>query len=187
VILTANVEDTALALDHFLAATEKRAYRMALIATGNSEEALDVVQDAMLKLVRKYAKRSAEEWPLLFHRILQNTLNDWYRKQKVRHGLLRWFGKANEDVEAEDPVEQLPQTGSYHPDERLGHERAMQTLEKALSDLPMRQQQAFLLRQWEGLDVANTARAMGISEGSVKTHYSRAIHSLRNQLEDHWS
>ncbi len=185
--MTANVEDTAQALDHFLAAIEKRAYRMAFIATGNSEEALDVVQDAMLKLVHKYAKRSAEEWPLLFHRILQNTLNDWYRKQKVRHGLMRWFGYVDKDAEEEETVEQLPQTGSYHPDERLGQERAMLTLEKALSDLPMRQQQAFLLRQWEGLDVANTARAMGISEGSVKTHYSRAIHSLRNQLEDHWS
>jgi RNA polymerase sigma-70 factor (ECF subfamily) len=185
--LTANVPDTAQALDRFLAATEQRAYRMAVIATGNRDEALDVVQDAMLKLVRKYAKRSADEWPLLFHRILQNTLNDWYRKQKVRHGLLRWFRQDNEDVETEDPLEQLPQSGSHHPDQRLGHERAMLTLDKALSTLPMRQQQAFLLRQWEGMDVANTARAMGISEGSVKTHYSRAIHSLRNQLEDHWS
>lgn len=185
--MTAKVEDTAQALDHFLAATEKRAYRMAVIATGNREEALDVVQDAMLKLVRRYAKRSADEWPLLFHRILQNTLNDWYRKQKVRRGWMRWFGHADEDAGNEEAVEQLPQTGSYHPDERLGQERAMLTLDKALSALPIRQQQAFLLRQWEGLDVANTARAMGISEGSVKTHYSRAIHSLRNQLEDHWT
>lgn len=184
--LTANDVDTAQALDRFLAATEQRAYRMAVIATGNREEALDVVQDAMLKLVRKYAKRATDEWPALFHRILQNTLNDWYRKQKVRRGLMQLFGRSDDEEDYEDPVEQLPQSGSHHPDDKLGQERAMVTLDTALSSLPLRQQQAFLLRQWEGMDVADTAQAMGISEGSVKTHYSRAVHSLRKQLEDHW-
>ena len=184
--MTANDVETAQALDRFLAATEQRAYRMAVIATGNRDEALDVVQDAMLKLVRKYAKRATDEWPALFHRILQNTLNDWHRKQKVRRQWMQWFGRGEDAEENEDPMEQLPQPGRHHPDDKLGQEQAMKTLDHALSSLPLRQQQAFLLRQWEGMDVANTARAMGITEGSVKTHYSRAVQSLRKQLEDHW-
>jgi len=179
--------DTAQVLDRFLASSEQRAYRMALIATGNREEALDVVQDAMLKLVKNYAKRSENEWPGLFHRIVQNTLNDWHRKQKVRRRWQYWFGSSDESEDNENPLEQLPQPGNHHPDHLLGHERAMQTLDQALHGLPLRQQQAFLLRQWEGLDVANTAQAMGISEGSVKTHYSRAVHNLREHLEDHWT
>lgn len=183
--MASNELDTTQALDRFLASSEQRAYRMAVIATGNREEALDVVQDAMIKLVHKYNRRSADEWPALFHRILQNTLNDWHRRQKVRRRWQSWFGR-NEEVEEEDPLEQLPQTGKNHPDDKVGQERAMEQLDRALRALPLRQQQVFLLRQWEGLDVANTAQAMGISEGSVKTHYSRAVHSLREQLEDHW-
>jgi len=183
--LTTNDAETAQALDRFLASTEQRAYYMAVMATGNREEALDVVQDAMFKLVRKYAQRAREEWPALFHRILQNTLNDWHRKQKVRRQWRYWFGRAEEQDE-EDPLEQLPQPGQHHPEHRVGEERAMASLQQALTSLPLRQQQVFLLRQWEGLDVADTARAMGITEGSVKTHYSRAVQSLRKQLEDHW-
>jgi len=178
--------DTAQALDRFLASSEQRAYRMAVIASGNRDEALDIVQDAMFKLVKSYAKRPEGEWPALFHRIVQNAITDWHRKQKVRRRWQQWFGHSEESEDNEDPLEQLPQVGKHHPEHKVGHELAMEKLDKVLNGLPARQQQAFLLRQWEGLDVANTAKTMGISEGSVKTHYSRAIHRLREQLEDHW-
>jgi RNA polymerase sigma-70 factor (ECF subfamily) len=171
-------------LDRFLAAHERRAYRMAYVATGNHDEALDVVQDAMFKLVQRYAKQSEAEWPALFTRIVQNSLADWYRRNAVRRKWRQWFGHGDDEDISEDPLEQLAQTGTHQPDEQVGQQRAMQTLDAALKKL--RQQQVFMLRQWEGLDVAATARAMGVSEGSVKTHYSRAVQSLRSQLEDHW-
>ena len=165
---------------------EKKAFHYARIATGNEQDAMDIVQDAMLKLVQRYAKRDEGDWPALFTRIVQNNLADFYRRNVVRRKWRQWFGHSEDDETAEDPLEQVAQTGTHQPDEQLGQQRAMQTLDAALKKLPLRQQQVFLLRQWEGLDVAATARAMGVSEGSVKTHYSRAVQSLRSQLEDHW-
>lgn len=159
---------------------------MAYVATGNHDDALDVVQDAMLKLVRRYAGRTESEWPSLFTRIVQNNLADFYRRHAVRRKWRQWFGRGDDDEAGEDPLEQVAQPGTHQPDEQIGQQQAMQTLDAALKKLPLRQQQVFLLRQWEGLDVAQTARAMGVSEGSVKTHYSRAVQSLRSQLEDHW-
>lgn len=185
--LAARGEDRATALDRFLAAHERRAYRMAYIATGNHDDALDVVQDAMCKLVQRYARRTENEWPALFTRIVQNRLADFYRRNAVRRRWRQWFGQSCEDEQGGDPLEQVPQPGTHQPDDQLGQARAMVQLDMALRELPLRQQQVFLLRQWEGLDVAQTARAMGISEGSVKTHYSRAVQRLRSQLEDHWS
>lgn len=173
-------------MDRFLAAHERRAYRLAYVATGNHDDALDVVQDAMFKLIQRYAKRDEGDWPALFTRIVQNNLTDFYRRNAVRRKWRQWFGHADEDEAREDPLEQMAQTGTHQPDEQLGQQRAMQVLDAALRKLPLRQQQVFLLRQWEGLDVAQTAQAMGVSEGSVKTHYSRAVQSLRIQLEDHW-
>ena len=184
--MAARDEDRTNALDSFLAAHERRAYRMAYVATGNHDDALDVVQDAMFKLVQRYAKRDEGDWPALFTRIVQNNLADFYRRNAVRRKWRQWFGRGDDDEAGEDPLEQVAQTGTHQPDEQLGQQRAMQTLDAALKQLPLRQQQVFLLRQWEGLDVAQTARAMGVSEGSVKTHYSRALQSLRSQLEDHW-
>lgn len=184
--MVARDEESATALDRFLAAHERRAYRMAYVATGNHDDALDVVQDAMCKLVQRYAQRDAGDWPALFTRIVQNNLADFYRRNAVRRKWRQWFGRNNEGGGGEDPLEQVVQGGTHQPDELLGQARAMQTLDAALQKLPLRQQQVFLLRQWDGLDVADTARAMGISEGSVKTHYSRAVQSLRSQLEDHW-
>ena len=175
-------------LDQFLAEHERRAFRMAMIATGEKADALDIVQDAMLRLVRGYAHKPSTEWPALFHRIMQNAINDWFRKEKVRKTWRQWFSWKNEDEDGEiasDPFAQIEQTGTHRPDEVLTQQNAMQRLDELLKELPLRQQQAFLLRQWEGLDVAQTAKAMGISEGSVKTHYSRAVHSLRAQLEEY--
>lgn len=174
-------------LDQFLAEHERRAFRMAMIATGEQADALDIVQDAMLKLVRRYAHKPNSEWPALFHRIMQNTIKDWYRREKVRKRWRHWFRREHnsEEDELPDPLEQVEQAGTNQPDELLKQQHAIDKLDELLNQLPLRQQQAFLLRQWEGLDVAATARAMGISEGSVKTHYSRAVHSLRSQLEDY--
>jgi len=172
-------------MDQFLATNERRAYRICLLATGQQADALDIVQDAMLKLVKSYAKRDPNEWPALFHRIVQNTIKDWYRKEKVRRRWRQWFTRHDEDDEHEDGLEQQPQNGTHQPDELIGQAIAMDHLDEQIKKLPLRQQQAFLLRQWEGLDVASTAQAMGISEGSVKTHYSRAVHKLRETLEEH--
>lgn len=154
---------------------------MAAIATGNREDALDIVQDAMTKLVTKYSGRSAEEWPPLFHRIMQTTIRDWYRRSKVRNGIRHLFSWQDED--AEDPVNNLADEHDVSPDRELGNQQGMDALETALKDLSLRQQQVFLLRAWEGMDVKQTAEAMGCSQGSVKTHYSRAIQTLREQLE----
>jgi RNA polymerase sigma-70 factor, ECF subfamily len=178
-----NALDTR-ALDRFLAGVERRAFRTAEIATGNREDALDVVQDAMLKLTESYATRDPEEWGPLFHRILQSRIMDWHRRTRVRTRWRTWFRRGDED--REDPLEQQPGAPREHPDEAVARERTVDRLELALAALPPRQQQAFLLRIWEDLDVADTARAMGCSQGSVKTHLSRAMHSLRGALGEHW-
>ena len=174
------------ALDRFLAQVERRAFRMAQIATGNEDEALDLVQDAMLKLVQKYGDRSEGDWGPLFHCILQSRIRDWYRRTKVRNRLRALFHSSPDEEDREDPLEQLPDRTTAPPDERLQRKRACAELDIALRALPLRQQQAFLLRIWEELDVAQTAQAMGCSEGSVKTHLFRALQVLRKRLGEHW-
>lgn len=170
-------------LDAFLVQVERRAYRMALIATRHRDDALDIVQDAMFKLVRSYAHKPEAEWPPLFYRVLQTCILDWSRRRKVRNLWQRVLGE--HDEEAEDPFMQVADSATAMPDHRVAQSAAMDALERALAQLPLRQHQAFLLRVWEGLDTAQTARAMGCSEGSVKTHYSRAVHALRELLEEH--
>lgn len=172
------------ALEGFLASSERRALRMAELATGNREEALDIVQEAMLALARRYGGRDPAEWGPLFHRILQHRIRDWYRRSRVRYRWLAWL--APDGDSDDDPLAALPDPQALRPEDRLGQERAGEAIESALHQLPWRQQQAFLLRVWEGLDVKATATAMGCSEGSVKTHYSRAVHTLRALLGDHW-
>jgi RNA polymerase sigma-70 factor (ECF subfamily) len=178
--------DRTQALDRFLAGVERRAFRMAQIATGNEDEALDLVQDAMLKLVQKYGDRSEQDWGPLFHCILQSRIRDWYRRTKVRNRLRELFYSSPAEEDREDPLEQLPDRTTAAPDERLQRKRACAELDTALRALPLRQQQAFLLRIWEELDVAQTAQAMGCSEGSVKTHLFRALQVLRKRLGEHW-
>ena len=152
---------------------------MAQLATGNRDEAFDIVQDAMFALARRYGDRAPDEWGPLFQRILQSRIRDGWRRARVRNRWRVWF---NTDDENDDPLAALPDPHARRPEDLLGNERAG----AALRALPLRQQQAFLLRSWEGLDVAATAAAMGCSQGSVKTHYSRAVHHLRELLEDHW-
>ncbi len=172
-------------LNRFLADVEKRALRIAEINIRDRDEALDLVQDAMIKLARNYADRPASEWTPLFYRILQNRIRDWQRRQAVRNRVMVWFGKGNEDQDY-DPVAAAPDLAGRAPDEELQTREAMQNLEAAIAELPARQREAFMLRMFEGLDVAGTAVAMGCGEGSVKTHYSRAVHSLRETLGEHW-
>jgi len=177
--------DKSQAMDQFLAQVERRAYRMAYIAVGRREDALDMVQEAMTRLVQHYRDRQASEWGPLFHRILQSIIRDGYRRSKVRNRVMQWLSSSDED-EHDDPVTHFADTAIRTPEQALQSERAVEVLDEALRALPLRQQQVFLLRQWEGLDVAATAQAMQISEGSVKTHYSRAVQGLREKLEGHW-
>lgn len=168
-------------LDAFLAAVEGRAFRMAWYATGNREDALEIVQEAMLGLVRRYRERDASEWPPLFHRVLQNRIRDWQRRERVRSAFRFLF--PTREQEEEDPVEALPDDPRYEPPNQIAEAQLAGAITRAIRELPLRQQQAFLLRAWEGLDTAATARAMGCSEGSVKTHYSRAQQALRERLQ----
>lgn len=172
------------ALDTFLGGVERRAFVMAELATRNPEEALDLVQDAMLAFVASYGNKPQAEWPPLFHRVLQNRIRDWGRRNTVRSRWRVWLRGRDEEPEA-DPVQQAPDPAGRTPEELLALEDAGEAMMTALAELPPRQQQAFMLRTWEGLNVADTARAMGCSAGSVKTHLSRALQALRNKLEGH--
>lgn len=153
--------------------------------------ALDIVQDSMTKLVEKYAARPPEEWPLLFQRILQNTIRDFYRRQKTRSlwtTLFSSFTPAHPESENEeyDPLETLQAEGAsnfHSPHKQLEQSQLINLIEKAIEALPPRQREAFLLRYWEEMDVTETARIMGCSEGSVKTHCSRATHTLAIALK----
>ena len=156
---------------------------MVEISTGNREDALDIVQDAMLKLAERYPDRPEREWGPLFHRVLQSRIIDWHRRNAVRRRWRIWF-RPDDDIQ-EDPLENQPERASVEPDQQTMRARFADDLESALHRLPTRQQQAFLLRVWEGMDSAAAARAMGCSEGSVKTHLHRAMHALRGYLKDY--
>jgi RNA polymerase sigma-70 factor (ECF subfamily) len=173
-------------LDRFLASVERRAFQIARLALRDEDEALDIVQDAMLKLARSYSTRPAEEWPPLFYRILNNRIHDWQRRRAVRNKLFGWLpGFYSDEEEDGDPYAAVPEP-SHGPREQVQMDDAMVALQQALTELPQRQREAFSLRNFEGLDVAQTAQAMGCTEGSVKTHYSRAVHTLRARLGEHW-
>jgi RNA polymerase sigma-70 factor (ECF subfamily) len=151
--------------------------------------ALDIVQDAMLKLADKYAGKPLEELPMLFQRVLQNTIRDHYRRQKVRSSWFTLFSSLlPEDEQADhDPLDALQahsgDTQTPAPDASLEQSQLIALIEEALISLPARQREAFLLRYWEDMDTAATAAVMGCSEGSVKTHCSRATHALAAALK----
>jgi RNA polymerase sigma-70 factor (ECF subfamily) len=181
------VLDQTRELDKFLAEVERRAFRIAQVSLRDADDALDVVQDAMLKLARNYGAKPSAEWRPLFYRILENGIRDLQRRRAVRKRIMVWMPgpKEDPDDEAQDPLENAAAGGPDAP-ELLMQAEAMRQLEAALRALPGRQREAFMLRNFEGLDVAGTAAAMGCSEGSVKTHYSRAVHTLRDQLGEVW-
>ncbi len=172
-------------LNEFLAGVEKRAFRMAQFAVKDTEEALDIVQDTMLTLVRKYADKPAGEWRPLFYRILKNRITDSHRRNTVRRKVIAWFAPSADDGEPIDPIENAPGRESDTPDVRMVLDGVGDALSVAMGRLPNRQREAFMLRVWEGLNVAETSVVMRCSEGSVKTHYSRAVHRLRELLEDY--
>jgi RNA polymerase sigma-70 factor (ECF subfamily) len=176
-------------LSQFLGRIERRAYKHAVFSMHDSHTALDVVQDAMIKLAEKYGDKPADELPLLFHRILQNTIRDHCRRQKVRSSwttLFSAFQPKNAEEEF-DPLDVLEdgdnQSAPATPDANFAQKQTIAQIEEALKILPARQREAFLLRYWEGLDTAETAFAMGCTEGSVKTHCSRANHALAEALQ----
>jgi len=173
----------------FLEGVERRAFKQALFAVRDEEAALDIVQDAMLRLAEKYGHRPAAELPMLFHRIMQNAIRDWYRRQKVRSlwtTLLSSFSGGRDD-EPEDPLDALHAADGSSlaelPGARLEKVQVLEIIQQEIDRLPERQRQAFLMRYLDELDVAATARVMGCSEGSVKTHCSRAAHALALALK----
>jgi RNA polymerase sigma-70 factor, ECF subfamily len=169
-------------LDAFLAGVERRALRRAQLATRDRDEALDLVQDAMLRLARSYAARPPEEWPALFQQILVNRIRDWHRSQAIRHKVLFWRPPRPVQPEEDDPLELVADPAASEGAEALAGEQMGMLIEEAVASLPARQREALELRVWEGLDVAQTAQAMGCSEGSVKTHLSRALTLLRGRI-----
>ena len=177
-------------LNDFLESVERRAFKQAAYAVRKDEAALDIVQDAMIKLAEKYGDKPLAELPMLFQRILQNTILDYFRREKVRNTWVSLFGglgRRDEDGEEFDIL------ASYEAEEGTSAaessadlaERAetLRLIEEEVQKLPARQREAFLMRYWQDMDVAETAEAMGCSEGSVKTHCSRATHTLQKALE----
>jgi RNA polymerase sigma-70 factor (ECF subfamily) len=167
-------------LDEFLAGVERRAFRMAELALGHREDAMDVVQDTMIKLLQ-YRDKPATEWSPLFWSILRRQLTDKHRRNAVKKRVMQFFGKSDE--QDDDPIEALPDHNE-DPLRRLTDDSSWTALGKAVRALPARQRECFLLRELQGLSVLETAVAMGCSDGSVKTHLSRAMSALRIHLED---
>jgi RNA polymerase sigma-70 factor (ECF subfamily) len=178
-----NSQTTQHALGRFLASVELKAFRIAQAALRHEQDALDAVQDAMLQLARAYADRPAEQWKPLFYRILENRIRDLQRRRSVRERIMAWLPIGADDEESSDPLAAAP-SPELPALRRLELDEAIAALERAVGALPRRQQQVFLLRTLEGLDVEQTARAMGCSQGSVKTHYFRALRTLRAELSE---
>lgn len=167
-------------LDAFLASVERDAYRLSLAACRDVDEAVDLVQDAMLILVKKYRNHPETEWAPLFHRILQNRIRDWFRRQSVQHALLKWTGLGD----TREQVERIEAPPQSNPALKVDADTTLAVIESAIQQLPYRQQQVFLLRVWKEWSVSETAQAMSISESSVKTHHARALATLRTLLSD---
>jgi RNA polymerase sigma-70 factor (ECF subfamily) len=177
-------------LSDFLENVERRAFKQAVYAVRKDESAFDIVQDAMIKLAEKYGDKPAAELPMLFQRILQNTIHDYFRREKVRNTWISLFSSMGGDSENQDEFDLLE---SYSAEEgtqasessadKLEREQVLGIIDDEVQKLPTRQREAFLMRYWEDMDVAETAAAMGCSEGSVKTHCSRATHALAQALK----
>ena len=176
-------------LSNFLASVEKRAFKRSLYHVRDEEAALDIVQDSMMKLAENYADKPANELPMLFQRILSNTTFDWFRRKKIRTALFINFNDVGGNISEGDDFDLWEVLSAKHPSnsmesaqDNFSRTQTIQEIEFEIQRLPGRQREAFLLRYWEELDVAETASAMGCSEGSVKTHCSRAIQALYKAL-----
>jgi len=170
-------------MDSFLASVEKQAYVIAMSACRDQQVALDVVQDSMLSMVKNYAGKEAQSWPPLFFKILNNRITDQHRKRGFSR-FTQWFGAGQDDDTAPEAVDQLA-ASDFSPDALADSDELQQSMKTALENLTFKQQQALTLRLWQGLSVKETAVAMGISEGSVKTHLSRAVQEMRVHLEEY--
>jgi RNA polymerase sigma-70 factor (ECF subfamily) len=177
-------------LNEFLKSVERRAFKRTVYAVRDEDSALDIVQDAMIRLTQSYADRPSNEWPMLFQRILSNATLDWFRRQKVRRAVFTNIGDLEAMVDSDDSGDfdlleslRLEEVGTEGADDSASRTEILGQIEEEIGKLPARQREAFLLRYWEELDVAETAAAMGCSEGSVKTHCSRAVQSLSKALQ----
>jgi RNA polymerase sigma-70 factor (ECF subfamily) len=176
-------------LTDFLRSVEKRAFKRTVYAVRDDDAALDIVQDAMIRLAQRYGDRTPAEWPMLFQRILSNATMDWFRHQKVRRGVMNLFSEfespdGDPDFDLLEMLEdQSGSTATESTAEQFERAQILRAIEAEISRLPTRQREAFLMRYWEEMDVAETAAAMGCSEGSVKTHCSRAVHTLAQALK----
>ena len=177
-------------LSDFLHSVERRAFKQAAFAVRRDEAALDIVQDAMIKLAEKYGDKPAAELPMLFQRILQNTIHDYFRREKVRNTWVTLFSGLrgnSEDNDQYDVLESLEaEQGSMaaeSSEDKVSRDQVLNAIDAEVQKLPGRQREAFLLRYWQDMDVAETAAIMGCSEGSVKTHCSRATHTLAHALK----
>ena len=171
-------------MEEFLKSVERRAFRMAELATHSSDDAMDILQDSMIALVKKYSHKPQDEWKPLFFRILQNRIKDWHRRTKVRN-VWRSFWN-DEEGESNDPINQYADPAIKDQGELMEGIQSLEKVHSAIKNLPWRQRQTFLLRAWEEMSVSETALAMNISEGSVKTHFSRATQALRIMLGENW-
>ncbi|MBY0574079.1 MAG: RNA polymerase sigma factor [Undibacterium sp.] len=181
---------TSKELSQFLESVERRAFKHALYMVRNEESALDIVQDAMIKLSEKYGDKPAAELPLLFQRILQNTVLDFFRREKVRNSWVSLFSNITPNNQEDDNFDLLENFASEEgsqaaesTEQKLEREQVLNIIDEEIKKLPTRQREAFLMRYWEDMDVAETALTMGCSEGSVKTHCSRATHTLAASLK----
>ncbi len=180
---------TELELSEFLKSVEKRAFKRSVYHVRNDDAALDIVQDSMMKLAEHYGHKSVEELPMLFQRILTNCTLDWFRRQKTQNALFSNMSDFESDsIDGEfDLLETLQVSGvqEFHESTESQTDRAqtLHAIELEIQELPARQREAFLMRYWEDMDVAETAAAMGCSQGSVKTHCSRAVHALAQALK----
>ena len=177
-------------LSDFLESVERRAFKQAVYAVRDDDAALDIVQDAMFKLAEKYADKPVAELPLLFQRILQNVIHDHFRRQKVRNlwtTLLSSLQPDDDEAGDRDPLDALEVEGDARAGESAAQlverEQILRIIDAEIQKLPPRQREAFVMRYWQEMDVAETAIAMGCSEGSVKTHCSRATHALAEALK----
>ncbi len=175
------------AMEHFLMSVERRAFAIARAAVGNRDDALDIVQEAMMQLAHRYSDRALDEWRMLFYRILHNKINDVFRRRKMQNKFLGWLpGTRVREAENDlpDPFDSVAGPEIENPETHMARGQRISTMYTAIAALPRRQREAFVLRCWEGASTADTARIMQCTQGSVKTHYSRALANLRDQLED---
>lgn len=172
-------------LDAFLAEEEQKAFRVARVSVGNDDDALDVIQDAMLKFVNNYAEKSIEQWRPLFYKVVYSRLTDFHRRRNFRRGIMRFLGTHDDEHLNSREIDNVV-SESLDPQQQLQVDGALEQLQLALKKLPSRQQQAVLMRAWHGFDTNETALIMQVSTGSVKTHYSRGLEKLRDLLGADW-